>query len=81
MEWEFIIKLILGILGAALVVGGIVAYRRSERTSVKSLSAAAIAAGVVMWVVIVITTSVTSEVGGPGAMLTPEVGVTLITEP
>jgi len=81
MEWEFIIKLILGILGAALVAGGIVAYRRSERTSVKSLSAAAIAAGVVMWVVIVITTSVTSEVGGSGAMLTPEVGVTLITEP
>ena len=71
MEWEFIIKLILGILGAALVAGGIVAYRRSERTSVKSLSAAAIAAGVVMWVVIVITTSVTSEVGGPGATLTP----------
>ena len=75
MEWEFIIKLILGILGAALVVGGIVAYRRSERTSVKSLSAAAIAAGVVMWAAIVITTEVTSEVGGPGALVNPEVEV------
>ena len=65
MEWEFIIKLILGILGAALIAGGIVAYRRSQRTSVKSLSAAAIAAGVIMWAVIVITTPVTREVGSP----------------
>ena len=81
MEWEFIIKLILGILGAALVAGGIVAYRRSEITSVKALSAAAIAAGVVMWAVIVITTPVTSEVGGQGATLTPEVEVTLTTAP
>lgn len=66
MEWEFIVKLILGILGAALVAGGLVAYRKSERTVVKSLSAAAIAAGIVMWVAIVVTTSVTTEVGGGG---------------
>lgn len=70
MEWEFIIKLILGILGAALVAGGIIAYRGSERTSVKTLGAAAIAAGVVMWAAIVFTTSVTHEIGPPAAMLT-----------
>ena len=75
MEWEFIIKLILAILGAALVAGGIVAYRRSENTGVKSLSAAAISAGVVMWAFILITTQVTSEAGGPGATLTPSIEV------
>ncbi|MFC1847705.1 hypothetical protein ACFLXV_00120 [Chloroflexota bacterium] len=75
MEWEFIIKLILAILGTALVAGGIVAYRRSENTGVKSLSAAAISAGVVMWAVILITTQVTSEAGGPGVTLTPSIEV------
>jgi hypothetical protein len=58
MEWEFIIKLILGILGAALIAGGFVAYRRSVSTAIKALSAAAIAAGVVMWAAIVVTTPV-----------------------
>ena len=72
---EFIIILILGTLGAALIVGGIVAYRRSERTGVKSLSAAAIAAGIVMWAVIVISSPVSYEVGGPGANLTPSIEV------
>ena len=73
MEWEFIIKLILGIVGAALIAGGIVAYRRSESTSVKAVSAAAIAVGVVMWAAIVVTTSVTTEVGGTGGVPTPTV--------
>lgn len=68
---EFIIILILGVLGAALIAGGIVAYRRDERTSVKSLSAAAIAAGAVIWVAIAFTIPVSQEVGGPGATLTP----------
>ena len=48
MEWEFIIKLILGILGAALVAGGIVAYRGSTWVYVRSVGAAATAVGVVM---------------------------------
>ena len=72
---EFIIILILGTLGAALIVGGIVAYRKSERTAVKSLSAAAIAAGIVMWAVIVISSPVSYEVGEPGANLTPSIEV------
>ena len=72
MEWEFIIKLILGILGAALVAGGIIAYRGSERTSIRAFSAAAIAAGVVMWAAIVFTTPVSHEVGRqPAAIITP----------
>ena len=61
MDWGFIIIAVLGITGAGLIVGGIVAYRGSARTGVRASGAAAIAAGVVMWVIItlVIPTSVT----------------------
>jgi hypothetical protein len=52
---SFIIIAVLGILGAALVAGGIVAYRKSVRAGVKSLAAASIAAGVVMWALILVT--------------------------
>jgi hypothetical protein len=72
---EFIIIVILGILGAALIAGGIVAYRRGEGTAVKSIGAAAVAAGVVMWAVIAITTPVSSEAGGAGATPEPSVHV------
>jgi predicted small integral membrane protein len=59
---EFVIIMILGILGAAFIVGGIVMYRRSESTNAKALSAAAVAAGVVMLAIILFTqvASVTS---------------------
>jgi hypothetical protein len=54
----FLILLALGILGAALVAGGFVGYRRSERAGVKAMSAAAMAAGIVMWAAIVIVSPV-----------------------
>jgi len=73
MEWEFIIKLALGIAGAALIAGGIVAYRRSGSTNVKTASAAAVAAGVVMWAAIAVTTSVTTEVGSAGGVPAPTI--------
>jgi uncharacterized SAM-binding protein YcdF (DUF218 family) len=59
---DFVIIMILGILGAAFIVGGIVMYRRSESTNAKALSAAAVAAGVVMLAIILFTqvASVTS---------------------
>jgi hypothetical protein len=60
---EFIIIAALGILGAALVVGGIVAYRKSERAGVKTVSAACIASGVVMWAFLAVTTPVSSSYG------------------
>jgi len=47
-DMEFIIRVILGVLGAALVAGGIVTYRRSTATKGRALGAASIAAGVVM---------------------------------
>jgi hypothetical protein len=60
---EFIIIATLGILGAALVVGGIVAYRKSERAGVKTVSAASIASGFVMWILILITMPASSSYG------------------
>jgi len=55
------IWIILIVLGAALIAGGIVAYRGSRRTGVRAFSAAGIAAGVVMWAIVVITIPVSSS--------------------
>ena len=61
MDWGAVIWIILGVLGAALIAGGIVAYRGSRRTGVRAFSAAGIAAGVVMWAIVVITIPVSSS--------------------
>ena len=55
MESGFIIWLILGVLGAALIAGGIVAYRGSKAVLVRSLAASAVAGGIVMWAVLLFT--------------------------
>ena len=60
---EFIIAAILGILGAALIAGGIAGYRKSESARAKAISAAAIAAGVVMLAAILFIMPVTRVVG------------------
>ena len=60
---EFFIITALAVLGVAFVVGGIIAYRKSESTLGKAVSAGAIAAGVVMWFIIVFITPVTSVIG------------------
>ena len=59
----FLIIELMAVFGAALIVGGFVAYRRSEVTSVRALSAGAIAAGVVMWAIIVLVTPVSTSSG------------------
>ena len=64
MDWGFVIQMILAILGAALIIGGIVAYRGSTRTGVRSFGASAVAAGVVMWAVVLLTVSVSTTGGG-----------------
>lgn len=48
MDWGLIFRVTLAVLGVALMVGGIVAYRGSGRTGVRSFAAAGIASGVVM---------------------------------
>ena len=60
---EFIIIAVLAILGAALIAGGIVKYRRSESTNGRAFGAAAIAAGVVMWILIIIVTPASQSSG------------------
>ena len=59
----FLVTALLAVLGAALVVGGFVAYRRSEVTSIKAVSASSIAAGIVMWTIIVLVTPLSSSSG------------------
>ncbi len=58
MDWTSVIQLTLALVGAALIVGGIVAYRGSTRTGARAFSSSAIAAGVVMWVVVLVTVPV-----------------------
>ena len=53
MDWGFIFRVTLAVLGVALMVGGIVAYRGSARTGVRSFAAAGIASGVVMLAIVV----------------------------
>ena len=45
----------MAVLGTALVAGGIVVYRGSVRTGVRSFAAAGIASGVVMLSIVVMT--------------------------
>ena len=65
MNSDAVVWLVLGILGAALIVGRVVAYRGSPRVSVRAFGSAAIAAGVVMWAVVLITIPVSSSGDGP----------------
>ncbi len=64
MNWGFVFWMILSILGAALIAGGIVAHRRSRRTGVRAFGAAAVAAGVVMWAIVAVTIPVSSTQHG-----------------
>jgi hypothetical protein len=53
-----IIVALLAIIGTALIVGGVIAYRDASRTGSRTLAAAAVAAGVVIWVIILYITPV-----------------------
>ena len=65
MDWGIVIQLTLAVVGAALIVGGIVAYRGSTRTGVRAFSSSAIAAGVIMWAVVLTTIPVSRTIEGP----------------
>jgi uncharacterized membrane protein YeaQ/YmgE (transglycosylase-associated protein family) len=64
MDWGFIVQMILGIVGAGMIVGGFVAYRGSNKTGLKAFSAAAVASGIVMWAIVAATLPVSFETGG-----------------
>jgi cytochrome bd-type quinol oxidase subunit 1 len=66
MDWGFIIQIFLAVIGAALTVGGLVAfraYRGSEKTMARPLAAASMAAGVVMLLVVGLTLPASSTTG------------------
>ena len=50
---------LLGVVGAALVAGGIVGYRGTRRTGVRVAAAAAVAAGAAMLLALVLVIPVT----------------------
>jgi drug/metabolite transporter (DMT)-like permease len=56
--------MILVILGAALIAGGIVAYRGSSRTVAQTLGVAAVAAGATMWAIVIVTIPVSATQNG-----------------
>ena len=58
----------MAVLGTALVVGGIVAYRGSVRTGVRSFAAAGIASGVVMLAIVVMTVLRTAPATDPRSL-------------
>jgi len=60
---EFLLIIVLAVLGAAFIVGGVVGYRKSKGSLAKAISAAAIAAGIVMWVIILFVVPVAKVVG------------------
>ena len=60
MDWGAVILLVLIILGAAFVVGGIVAYRGSRSTGVRAI---AVAAGVAMWAIVLFVAPVSRSAG------------------
>ncbi len=74
MDWGSVVWLILAILGAASIVGGVVGYRGSVSTGARAAGAALAAAGVVMWAVILVTVPVsTSSSDAPSPIIAGEV--------
>ena len=65
MNWEFIIPATLAIVGAALIAGGFVAFRGTRTAGVRAFAASAVAGGVVMWAVVVLTTPLSVTTSGP----------------
>ncbi len=74
MDWGSLVWLILAILGAASIAGGIVAYRRSMSTGGRAAGAALTAAGVAMWVIILVTVPMSSSSGdSPSPIIAGEI--------
>ena len=70
MDWGSIVWLMLAILGAAAIVGGIIAYRGSMSIGGRAFGAASVAAGVVMWAIILVTVPVsTSSSNAPSPII------------
>ncbi len=74
MDWGLIVWILLAIIGAASIVGGIVAYRGSRSTGGQAAGAALAAAGLAMWAIVLITVPVSSSSGeSPSPIIAGEV--------
>ena len=74
MDWGSVIWLTLVIIGAASIVGGIVAYRGSKSTGGRAAGAALAAAGIAMWAIVLVTVPVSSSGGDtPAPIIAGEV--------
>jgi len=69
MDWGTVVWIVLGVVGAGLIFGGIVAYRGTKKSGIQALAAGLIASGLVMWAVIgfTIPASTSSDGGEPPA--------------
>ncbi len=65
LNMGFIFVALLGIFGAALIGGGIVAYRGSTAVMARAFSAASVVAGLAMWFVIASVTITSSSGTAP----------------
>ena len=71
LEMGFVFVALLGVLGAALIVGGLVAYRGSTAVMARAFSAVGVVGGLATWLIIA---SVISTSTGSGAAPEPVVG-------
>ncbi len=62
MDWGSVVWLLLAIVGAASIAGGVVAYRRGGSVG-QTLGAASVAAGVAMWAIILVTVPMSTSSG------------------
>ena len=65
LDMGFIFIALLGVLGAALIGGGIVTYRGSTAVRARAFSAASVVAGIAMWFVIASVTITSSSGTAP----------------
>ncbi len=74
MDWGSIVWLMLAVLGAASIAGGIIAYRGSMSIGGRAFGAASVAAGVVMWAIILVTVPVSTSSGNaPSPIIEAEI--------
>ncbi len=64
MDWGTVVWIVLGVAGAGLIFGGIVASRGSTKSGICALAAGLIASGLVMWAVIGFTIPASSSSSG-----------------
>lgn len=79
MDWSFIFALGMGVVGVALLVGGIVGYLGSKRVGFRAMSAGLAAAGGILLAVLGLALPLSRTSGGDTPVPTPVVEFTPVT--